>query len=132
MSQVGAPAPRVLNNGLLRRWRKLWKVQVVSRACRARDSVFRAWPPFSQFCRQQLGAGGLGIFFFFSPSGLRLSVEWALSLPFLGVGESLFLLSFHFLRVEDKGKVKVNWVKNFVPSFPLLLLVFVVIITVEL
>lgn len=100
----GAPVPRVLNNGL-QRWRKLWKVQVVSRACRARDSVFRAWPPFSQFCRQQLGAGGLGIFF---SSGLRLSIEWALSLPFLGVGESLFSLSFHFLRVEYKGKVKVN------------------------
>lgn len=46
-------------------------------------------------------------FFFFS-SGLRLSVEWALSLPFLGVGESSFSLSFYFLRVEDKGEVKVN------------------------
>lgn len=48
----------------------------------AQDSVYDVWPPFSKFCMKQFELVVLDLLFrsMFS-SGIRLSIEWELSLP---------------------------------------------------
>lgn len=71
------------------------------------DSVYCVWPPFSKLCMELFELVGLDLLSrsMFS-SGIRLSIEWELSLPRRGQTGVFIFIVFSFCYIVYKGKVK--------------------------